>query len=207
MKSFNLYLYGVTDPRLSVHIPVEEQVEMAIRGGVTFIQLREKNISLEEYIEKGKRVKAVCDKYGVAFVINDNVRAAKEVDCSGVHIGQSDMDMKRAREVLGNEKIIGVSAGTVEEAIKAEKDGADYIGIGAVFSTGTKRDVDTIGVEKLRKVANSVKIPSVAIGGIKADNAGYLADTGIDGIAVVSAIFGSDDITGAAKELSSWRKK
>lgn len=205
MKSFNLQLYAVTDPRLSTHIPIEEQVEAAIKGGVTFVQLREKNISFEEYVEKGKRVKAVCDRYDVPFVINDNVEVAKAVDSTGVHVGQSDMELTRAREILGESKVIGVSANTVEEALEAERNGADYIGIGAVFSTGTKTDVDTIGVDRLGQVANSVKIPSVAIGGINAGNAGLLKNTGIDGIAVVSALFGSDNIEEAAKELLHWK--
>lgn len=206
MKSFNLHLYGVTDPGLSTHIPIQEQAELAIKGGVTFIQLREKNISFEEYVAKGRLVKEVCSKYGVTFVINDNVMVAKEVDSDGVHIGQSDMELKEARAVLGRDKIIGVSANTIEDAKRAQEDGADYLGVGAVFATGTKTDVDIIGVKRLKEIKEAVTIPIVAIGGINSENAALIASTGIDGIAVVSAIFGSNDITKAAKELKDWKK-
>lgn len=205
MKDFNLHLYGVTDSHLSTHIPIEQQVEQAILGGATFIQLREKSITFDEYVKKGKAVYEACKKFGVTFVINDDVEVAKAVDCDGVHVGQSDMELERARQILGEGKIIGVSANTVEEAVKAQEGGADYIGVGAIFSTATKTDVDTVGVDRLAQIKDKVDIPVVAIGGITSSNAVQLAPTGVDGIAVVSALFGAENITEAAKELSRWK--
>lgn len=204
MKNFNLYLYALTDSKYK-SLPVERQVELAIKGGATFVQLREKNISFEEYCRKGVLVKKVCDSYGVPFVINDNVEVAKAIDCTGVHVGQSDMELKSARAVLGQDKIIGVSANTVEEAVKAEAGGADYIGVGAIFYSGTKTDVDVVGTKRLADIVSKVHIPVVAIGGIGRDNCHLIADTGADGIAVVSAVFGAKDIQQAARELLDWK--
>ena len=182
-------------------------MEKIIKSGVTFLQLREKNVTDEEFLEIAKKIKAVTDKYNVPFVINDNIWVAKEVDADGVHIGQSDMEAKKAREILGDNKIIGISAGNLEEAVAAQKNGANYIGIGAMFHTDTKTDATAITFEEAKKITSTVDIPVVAIGGISKDNIMKLKGTGVDGIAVISAIFAQENVGEAAKELLSLSKE
>ena len=196
MKKFDLSLYGVTPSRCSL-----EDIEAALRGGMTLLQLREKNMTDEALIEKARAVKALCHRYGVPLLINDRVRVALAVDADGVHIGQQDMEAQNARQLLGPDKIIGVTARTPELARAAEKAGADYLGAGAVFGTSTKADAKPLSVREFADVAKSVSIPVVAIGGICSDNAGALSGSGLAGIAVVSGLFGADDIEAEAKRL------
>ncbi len=205
--SSSLLLYAITERAWLKGKTVTEAVEEAIQGGATFIQLREKNLSYEEFLKTAIDVKAVTDKYNIPFIINDNVDIAVKVGADGAHIGQSDEEIKTAREKLGADKIIGLSAGTVEEAVKAEQSGADYIGVGAVFNTSTKLDANSVSLETLKEICNTVNIPVVAIGGISKDNALQLAGTGIEGICAVSAIFAQDDIKAAAAELLKLAKQ
>ena len=177
------------------------QVEEALKGGVTFLQLREKDLNTENFRQEAEEMKKLCAAYRVPFVINDNVEIARTVGADGVHVGQDDMPAWKVREILGEDKIIGVSAQTVEQAIKAEKDGADYLGVGAVFPTSSKADAVEVEHATLRDICAAVQIPVVAIGGISAENVSQLAGTGIDGIAVISAIFAQDSPKLAAEEL------
>ncbi|HCX62642.1 MAG TPA: thiamine phosphate synthase [Clostridiales bacterium] len=202
-----LLLYAITDRTWLKEKTLPEAVEEAILGGATFIQLREKNLGYEEFFKIAGEVKTVTDKYNIPFVINDNVDVAASIDADGVHIGQSDEEIKTAREKLGFNKIIGLSAVTVEDAIKAEQSGADYIGVGAVFNTSTKLDADTVLFETLKEICDAVSIPVVAIGGISKDNVLELIDTGIAGISVVSAIFAQDNIKNATLELLNLTKQ
>ena len=188
----SLLLYAVTDRSWTKNDTLYHQVEEALKGGVTFLQLREKDLNTENFLQEAEEMKKLCAAYRVPFVINDNVEIARTVGADGVHVGQDDMPAWKVREILGEDKIIGVSAQTVEQAIKAEKDGADYLGVGAVFPTSSK--ADAVEVEH-------VQIPVVAIGGISAENVSQLAGTGIDGIAVISAIFAQDFPKLAAEEL------
>lgn len=197
----SLLLYAITDRAWLNKRTLPEAVEEAILGGATFIQLREKDLRYDEFLKSATEVKAVTDKYKIPFVINDNVDIAVAVDADGAHIGQSDEEIRTARKKLGPHKIIGLSAGTVEEAVKAEQNGADYIGVGAVFNTSTKLDAKTVSFETLKEICEAVKIPVVAIGGISENNVLELAGTGISGISVISAIFAQDNIKNAASEL------
>lgn len=197
----NLCLYAITDRTWLGERTLAQVVEEAILGGATFIQLREKNMEYEEFLKAAIEVKTVTDKYSVPFVINDNVDIAVAVGADGVHIGQSDEEIKIAREKLGSDKIIGLSASTLEEAIKAEQNGADYLGVGAVFNTTTKHNTRTISTEALNEICRTVKIPVVAIGGISKENIHELKGAGIAGISVVSAIFAQDDIKHATCDL------
>lgn len=207
LDSKSLLLYAITDRAWLKGKTVAEAVEEAILGGATCIQLREKNLSDEEFLKIAIDVKAVTDKYNIPLIINDNVDIAVKVGADGAHIGQDDEEIKSAREKLGADKIIGLSAATVEEAVQAEQSGADYIGVGAVFNTLTKLDANTVSFETLKEICNTVKIPVVAIGGISKNNALELAGTGIKGISVVSAIFAQNDIKTAASELLELAKK
>lgn len=197
----DMQLYAITDRYWLDGASLTEQVEQVLKAGATFLQLREKDLTHSQMVEEARKIKELTDKYKVPFVINDDIMAAREINADGVHIGQSDMEYNKAREILGPDKIIGISAGTVEQAIQAEKMGADYIGVGAVFHTGTKKDADSISRETLLAIATSVNIPIVAIGGITAENMDYFKDTGIHGVAVISAIFGSKEPGRATKEL------
>lgn len=196
-----LLLYAVTDRAWTQKISLETQVELALKGGATCVQLREKNLSKKEFLEEAVRIKKICSKYNTPFFINDDVDVAVECGADGVHIGQSDMAVSKARKIIGEKMILGVSAETVEQALKAEKDGADCIGVGAVFPTDTKQDADSVSIETLKEICSAVKIPVVAIGGINKENVFLLKDSGIAGIAVVSAIFGESDIQSAAENL------
>lgn len=197
----DLLLYAVTDRAWVGKETLYEQVEDALKGGATFIQLREKELDKESFLKEAIEIKELCKKYNVPFVINDEVDIALQVDADGVHVGQSDMEAGNVRELLGPDKIIGVSAQTVEQALLAEKRGADYLGVGAVFKTGSKDDADDVSHETLKAICEAVSIPVIAIGGITMDNVVELKGTGICGIAVISAIFAKPDIKEATNKL------
>jgi thiamine-phosphate pyrophosphorylase len=197
-----LQLYAITDRHWLAGRDLSDVVEQALQNGVTMLQLREKNLSHQELLEEAEKIQAVAAKYHIPFVINDDIEVAKEINADGVHIGQKDMALKKAREILGKDKIIGVTAPSVALAREAEKNGADYIGAGALFPTGTKKDTTPLSLESLREITQSVSIPVVAIGGIDADNVMQLKGTGIRGVAVVSAIFGQEDIPRATSKLA-----
>ena len=195
----DLLLYAVTDRSWLGNETLYEQVEKALKGGATFIQLREKELDEEHFMEEAVALKELCH--------NDNVRIAKDMDADGVHVGQSDMEADDVRKILGEDKILGVSAQTVEQAVLAEKMGADYLGVGAVFSTSTKKDAADASKETLKAICEAVNIPVIAIGGIGADNILSLQGSGICGIAVVSAIFAAKDIEAATKVLKDRTEK
>lgn len=197
----DLLLYAVTDRSWLDNETLYSQVEKALKGGATFIQLREKNLAQEDFLEEAKELKELCRRYQVPFVINDNVEIALAVDADGVHVGQSDMEAGRVRELLGPDKIIGVSVQTVEQGLIAQKHGADYLGVGAVFSTSSKDDADDVSHETVKAICEAVDIPVIAIGGISRDNVVQLAGKGLCGIAVISAIFAQSDIETATREL------
>lgn len=203
----DLLLYAVTDRRWLNGKRLVVQVEEAIQGGVTFVQIREKDLDPEKFLEEAEELKALCEKYKVPFVINDNVEIAAEIGADGVHVGQSDMEAGDVRAKLGPDKIIGVSAQTVEQALLAEKHGADYLGVGAVFATGSKDDAKEVEHETLKAICEAVKIPVIAIGGITKENVRELAGSGICGIAVISAIFAQEDVKEASKELCERTKE
>ena len=194
-------LYLCTDRKLMSTNTLEEAVEQAILGGCSLIQLREKQSSSREFFEMAKRIKAITDRYRVPLIINDRIDIALAVDAAGVHLGQEDIPAKEARRIMGEEKVIGVSARTVELARKAVEDGADYLGVGAMFATNTKGNAKVIGKEKLKEIRAAVSIPIVAIGGINHSNAAQLVDTGINGLAVVSSVIGASDIQAAARKM------
>lgn len=194
-------VYAVTDRSWLHGESLYSQVQKALEGGATFIQLREKNLDQESFLQEAKEIKSLCKEYHVPFVINDNVEIALAMDADGVHVGQSDMEAMDVRQKLGKDKIIGVSAQTVEQALLAEKHGADYLGVGAVFPTSSKEDAAEIPKEVLQNICKAVSIPVVAIGGINKDNIKELKGSGIQGVAVISAIFAQKDITKATLEL------
>ena len=196
-------LYAVTDRTWVKDTTLMDQVKEALEGGITFLQLREKHLSNEEFIKEAREMKELSKEYKVPFVINDNIEVALAVDADGVHIGQDDMSVEEARKLLGEDKIIGVSAHNVEEAIKAQKGGADYLGVGAVCATSTKKDANVVSKEEIKKICHTVEIPVVAIGGIKKENIKTLEGTDVDGVAVVSAIFAAKDIKKDTKQLRS----
>lgn len=201
MNREQMLLYAVTDRSWSNSRTLMEQIEQALQGGVTMVQLREKDISEEAFIKEAIEVKKLCDKYQVPLIINDNVEVAQRSGADGVHVGQKDMRADEVRRRLGPGKIVGVSARTVEQAKEAEQCGADYIGSGAVFHTGTKTDAEDLDHAVLQQICESISIPVVGIGGISIENAMLLKGKKIAGIAVVSALFAQQDIKGAAKEL------
>lgn len=194
-------LYLCTDRDLMSAPTLEQAVDDAIKGGCTIIQLREKHCTSREFYDIALSIKRITSYYDVPLIINDRLDIAVAVNAEGVHLGQKDLPADIARRVLGEEKIIGVSANNMQAAIKAELNSADYIGVGAVFQTSTKTDTKPVTVETLKKIRSAVKIPIVAIGGIKHSNITQLNGTGINGVAVVSALIGSNDITASAKEL------
>ena len=196
-----MLLYAVTDRAWVGTKSLYEQVKEALENGVTCVQLREKELNESDFLKEAKQISTLCKEYKVPFIVNDNVNIAIACKADGIHIGQEDMELTNVRKLVGEDMIIGVSAHTVEEAIKAQEGGADYIGIGAVFATSTKTDVDVLSFETLRSICEAVNIPTVAIGGIKKDNICKLKGSGIDGVAVVSAIFAAKDIATATKEL------
>lgn len=197
-------LYLITDRNFLHGRSLKRCVEDAIKGGVTLIQIREKDASTREFYEVAKEVKEVTSKYKIPLIINDRIDIALAINAEGVHLGQSDMPINEARIILGKNKIIGISANTIEEAFAAENSGADYLGVGPVFYTGTKKDINTPrGINGLRDIIEKINIPSVAIGGINKDNAKSVLATGVNGISVISAILGNDDIKKSAEELST----
>ena len=197
----HMLLYAVTDRAWVGTKSLYEQVKEALENGVTCVQLREKELDESDFLKEAKQISTLCKEYKVPFIVNDNVNIAIACKADGIHIGQEDMELTNVRKLVGEDMIIGVSAHTVEEAIKAQEGGADYIGIGAVFATSTKTDVDVLSFETLKSICEAVDIPTVAIGGIKKDNICKLKGSGIDGVAVVSAIFAANDIATATKEL------
>ena len=194
-------VYLVTDRRNKTDDEFLNIIEEAIKGGTTIVQLREKTASTKEFYDLALKVKEITSKYGVPLLINDRIDIALAVDSEGVHIGQDDMPADIAREIIGEDKILGVSASTVEEAKKAEIDSADYIGSGAVFPTSTKDDADSVSKEELKEIVDSIDIPVVAIGGITVENASTLKGSGIAGVSVVSAIMSAEDPKEASEKL------
>ena len=201
MKRETLRLYAVTDRSWLGSESLSRQVEQALRGGVSFVQLREKNLDDEDVLAEAMELKALCRDYDVPFVINDRVHLALAADADGVHVGQEDMAVREARRLLGPQKIVGATCKTVEQALRAQADGADYIGSGAMFSSIAKPNARSISRETLQEICAAVEIPVVAIGGISEENMPGLAGTGIAGVAVVSALFAQRDIEAAARRL------
>ncbi len=200
-SSEHLRLYAVTDRTWLNGRSLAEAVRLSLDGGATMIQLREKDLPYEAFKYQALEIQALCREYSVPFIINDNVNLACDIGADGVHVGQSDMEAGNVRALIGSGKILGVSARTVQEAVTAESRGADYIGAGAVFHTGSKSDAVDITHETLRQICSAVKIPVVAIGGINAGNILQLAGSGIKGVAVISAVYAAEDITESAREL------
>nr|WP_295000272.1 thiamine phosphate synthase [uncultured Methanobrevibacter sp.] len=200
MKNLDLSLYLVTDKSEDVE-KFLRTIEEAIKGGVSVVQIREKTADTLDFYNLSLKVKDITTKYNVPLIINDRVDIALAIDADGVHVGQSDMPCDVTRKLVGPDKIVGVSAATIEEAKKAEKDGADYIGTGAVFPTATKDDAPKITKKDLKEIVDSINIPVVAIGGITLENAHELKDTGIKGLSVVSAIMSSDNPKKSSEEL------
>ncbi|MBQ3584772.1 MAG: thiamine phosphate synthase [Lachnospiraceae bacterium] len=194
-------LYLCTDRDLMYADTIEESVEQAVKGGVTVVQLREKNCSSKEFYEMALQVKEITDRYQVPLIINDRVDIALAVDAAGVHIGQSDLPAKVVRGILGEDKIVGVSAARLDEAIKAVEDGADYLGVGAMYATNTKTDARPVTMEELMEIRAKVDVPIVVIGGINMETLPNFKGKGIDGLAVVSAIVAKEDAQSAAREM------
>lgn len=194
-------LYAVTDRSWLNGQTLYEQVEQALKGGVTLVQLREKGLGAEQFLQEARQIQQLCRRFGVPLIINDSIEVALAVDADGVHLGQDDANAAQARQLLGKDKIIGVSAHNVQEALQAVQDGADYLGSGAVFGSGTKTNVSTLPIQTLQEICNAVPIPVVAIGGITEQNLQQLSGSGIAGAAVVSAIFAQENIEEAAIRL------
>lgn len=199
--NFDYTLYLVTDRQLMSCDSLTEAVEQAILGGCTMIQLREKELSSLEFYNQAVAMKQVTDKYHIPLIINDRIDIAMAVQATGVHIGQHDLPAAAVRKIIGENMLLGVSASSIAEAIQAQQDGADYLGVGAMFPTGTKTDADSVSMEELQKIRTAVSLPIVVIGGINKGNAGRFKPMGIDGLAVVSAIIAQSDIKVAAAEL------
>lgn len=197
----HMLLYAVTDRAWLGKQTLYEQVESALKGGVTCVQLREKELDETAFLQEAKEICALCRRYGVPFLVNDNVEVAIACGADGVHVGQEDMAAHEVRRRVGEGMILGVSVHTVEEARQAVRDGADYLGLGAVFPTSTKTDVDQMPNEVLRAICDTADVPIVAIGGINRNNLLKLAGSGVDGVALVSAIFSAEDIEGTCREL------
>jgi len=200
-KKIDYTLYLVTDRDVLKGRNLEKAVEDAILGGTTLIQLREKNATSLEFYNIAMNIKKITDKYNVPLIINDRIDIALAVDAAGVHIGQSDLNCAVVRRILPKDKIIGVSAHNLEEGIQAERDGADYLGCGAMFNTSTKKDATLVSIDTLKEIKRKINIPVVAIGGIDINNISEFEGTYIDGISVVSAILGKENIKTSAKEL------
>lgn len=203
----HMLLYAITDRAWLGDKTLTMQVEEALEGGATCIQLREKELDEETFLKEAFEIKALCLKYKVPFMINDNVQLAIKCGADGIHVGQSDMAAANVRGLIGEDMILGVSAQTVEQAVDAEKNGADYLGVGAVFTTSTKLDADFVSHETLKSICEAVSIPVVAIGGITKENLLDLKGTGIDGVSLISAIFASDNIEMQTKELLKLSKQ
>ena len=199
----NMRLYAVTDRAWTGRQSLMEQVECALKGGVTCVQLREKGLDEAAFLEEAIQMKQLCARYGVPFIVNDNVEIAVKCGADGVHVGQSDMEAGHVRQMVGEKMMIGVSARTVEEALAAQAAGADYLGVGAMFSTSTKLDAHVLSHQTLRDICAAVDIPVTAIGGINEENMMRLAGSGVDGVALVSAIFAAEDIEAACRRLKT----
>lgn len=199
----SLLLYAITDRHWLNGKTLYSQVELALKGGATMIQIREKDLDENAFLKEAEQIQSLCAKYCVPFIVNDNVELAVKIGADGVHVGQSDMAAKDVRALIGKDKILGVSAQTVEQALEAQKCGADYLGTGAVFPTGSKDGAQVLGVQTLKEICSAVNIPVVAIGGISKDNILELKKSGIAGVSVISAIFAQNDIVAATAELKS----
>ena len=199
--NFDYTLYLVTDRQLMSCDSLTEAVEQAILGGCTMIQLREKELPSLEFYNQAVAVKQVTERYHIPLIINDRIDIAMAVQATGVHIGQHDLPAAAVRKVIGENMLLGVSASSIAEAIQAQQDGADYLGVGAMFPTGTKTDAESVSMEELQKIRTAVSLPIVVIGGINKGNAGRFKPMGIDGLAVVSVIIAQSDIKAAAAEL------
>ena len=202
-KKENMRLYAVTDRAWTGRQSLMEQVECALKGGVTCVQLREKELDEAAFLEEAIQMKQLCARYGVPFIVNDNVEIAVKCGADGVHVGQSDMEAGHVRQMVGDKMMIGVSARTVEEALAAQAAGADYLGVGAMFSTSTKLDAHVLSHQTLRDICAAVDIPVTAIGGINEENMMLLSGSGVDGVALVSAIFAAEDIEAACRRLKT----
>ena len=203
-----MLLYAVTDRSwLKANEDLTSVCKTVLENGATFLQIREKDLDEETFEQEAEALKQLCAKYHIPFVVNDGVEIALDIDADGVHVGQSDIKGRDIRSMIGNEKILGISAGTVEEAVAAEKAGADYIGVGAVFDTSTKKNARNLSMEKLKEISESVSIPVVAIGGISASNIMELTNSGVDGVAVVSAIFAAENPGEATAKLLELSKE
>lgn len=196
-----MLLYAVTDRAWTGEQTLYEQVEAALKGGVTCVQLREKELDETAFLQEAKDICALCHRYGVPFIVNDNVDVAIACQADGIHVGQEDMAAGEVRRRVGDAMLLGVSVHTVEEARRAVRDGADYLGLGAVFPTSTKTDVDQMTNETLRAICDAVDVPVVAIGGINRGNLLKLSGSGVDGVALVSAIFSAEDIEDTCRKL------
>lgn len=194
-------LYAVTDRKWTGIQTLAQQVEEALKGGVTCVQLREKNLDEDSFLKEAIELKAICHRYHVPLLINDNIKIAVQSDADGVHLGQKDMPVQEARKILGENKIIGITAKTVEQALNAQNHGADYLGSGAMFATSTKTDTYQIDYEIFKAICQAVEIPVVAIGGITEENILQIAGLGMDGIALVSAIFSAENIQQTCQKL------
>ena len=203
----HMLLYAVTDRAWTGKQTLYEQVEAALKGGVTCVQLREKELDETAFLQEAKELCALCRRYGVPFLVNDNVEIAIACGADGIHVGQEDLAAGEVRCRVGENMILGVSVHTVEEACQAVRDGADYLGLGAVFPTSTKTDVEQMSNETLRAICDAVDVPIVAIGGINRGNILRLAGSGVDGVALVSAIFSAEDIEGTCRELRALSEK
>ena len=203
MKKFDLSLYLVTDRHCLRGRDFYEAVEEALRAGVTLLQLREKDMGLEELVAEGRKVQELCRKYQVPFLVDDNVEAARILEADGVHLGQEDDAIEKARSVLGPEAIIGISAHNLEEAMKAQASGADYLGVGALYPTGSKKDASLLAPGMLEKIVQAVKIPVVGIGGIHEAQLDQVLDQGAAGCAMISAILGAEDIGAAVERMKA----
>ena len=198
-----MLLYAVTDRAWTGKQTLMEQVEDALKGGATCVQLREKELDEETFLQEAMEMKALCEKYQVPFFINDNVEIAVKCKADGIHVGQEDMIAAQVRQVVGEDMMIGVSVHSVGEALEAVKNGADCLGVGAMFATSTKTDADVLPKEVLKEICDAVDIPVVAIGGISKENMAELKGTGVDGVALVSAIFAAEDIERECRLLRS----
>jgi len=194
-------LYLVTDREQMIAPTLEEAVEQAIEGGATLVQLREKAASSLDFYQLAKRIKKITDAHRVPLIINDRVDIALAVDAAGVHIGQKDLPAPIVRSMIGTDKILGVSASTLDEALRAQQDGANYLGVGAMFATGTKTDAALVSRKGLKQIRSAIKLPIVLIGGINLKTVSFFDGTGVDGIAVVSALIAAEDIAGEARKL------
>lgn len=199
-KRYMLF-YAVTDRAWTGEQTLYEQVEAALKGGVTCVQLREKEMDETAFLQEAKDICALCHRYGVPFIVNDNVDVAIACQADGIHVGQEDMAAGEVRRRVGDAMLLGVSVHTVEEARRAVRNGADYLGLGAVFPTSTKTDVDQMTNETLRAICDAVDVPVVAIGGINRGNLLKLSGSGVDGVALVSAIFSAEDIEDTCRKL------